>query len=74
MPNLSHFGFVSFWPYFDSCNPDTTKHNYSNSYQFICESALTFFDATLNQNIKSKNKLLNLSSQKNNYAIYERLD
>ena len=60
MPNLSHFGFVSFWTYFDSCNPDTTKHNYSNNYQFICESALTFFDATLNQNIKSKNKLLNL--------------
>ena len=74
MPHLSHFGFVSFWTYFDNCNPDTAKHNYSNSYQFICESALTFFDATLNQNIKSNNKLLSLSSQENNFAIYEKLD
>ncbi|MDA3861579.1 MAG: hypothetical protein PF445_10165, partial [Melioribacteraceae bacterium] len=24
MPHLSHFGFVSFWTYFDNCNPDTT--------------------------------------------------
>jgi hypothetical protein len=74
MPYLSHFGFVSFWPYFDNCNPDTTKHNYSKSYQFICESALTFFDATLNENEKSNKKLLSLNSQENNFAIYEKLD
>ena len=74
MTHLSHFGFVSFWTYFDNCNPDTIEHNYSISYQFICESALTFFDATLKQNKKSNNDLLNLSSQKNNYAMHERLD
>ncbi len=74
MPHLSHFGFVSFWTFFDNCDTNTTKHNFSNSYQFICESALTFFDATLNQNIKSNNKLLSLNSQENNFAIYEKLD
>jgi len=74
MEYITHFGFVSFWTYFDNCNPDIIEHNYSISYQFICESALTFFDATLNQNKKSNNDLLNLSSQKNNYAVHERLD
>ncbi|MBI9071041.1 MAG: hypothetical protein JEY94_05560 [Melioribacteraceae bacterium] len=74
MQHLSHFGFVSFWTYFDNCNPDTIRHNFSTSYQFICESAFTFFDATLNKNLKSNNKLLNLSSQKNNYAVNERLN
>jgi dienelactone hydrolase len=74
MPHLSHFGFVSFWTYFDNCDPDTARHNYSKSYQFICESAVTFFDAKLNQNIKSNNKLLSLNSQENNFAIYEKLD
>jgi len=74
MAYLTHFGFVSFWTYFDNCNPDTIKHNYSISYQFICESALTFFDATLNENKKSNNDLLSLSSQKNNYAKHDRLD
>lgn len=72
MSYLSHFGFVSFWAYFDECNPDMIKHNYSISYQFICESALTFFDAILNKNKKSKTNLLSLRSQKNNYAVYER--
>ena len=74
MPYISHFGFVSFWTYFDNCDPDTTKHDYSISYQFICESALTFFDATLNKNSKSNDKLFSLSSQKNDYAIPEPLD
>jgi len=74
MPHLSHFGFVSFWTYFDNCDTSATKHNFSNSYQFISESALTFFDAKLNQNIKSNNKLLSLNSQENNFAIYEKLD
>ncbi len=71
MPHLSHFGFVSFWTYFDNCDTNTTKHNFSNSYQFICESALAFFDATLNENKISEKKLLSLRSQKNNYAEYD---
>ena len=72
MSYLDHFGFVSFWTYFDNCSPDKIKHNYSLSYQHICESALTFFDATLNENKKSYSKLLSL--QNNNYAIKENLD
>lgn len=72
MPYLDHFGFVSFWTYFDNCNPDTVKHNYSLSYPFICESAFTFFDAALNGNKKSYKKLLSFES--NDYAIKENLD
>ena len=74
MPYLGHFGFVSFWTFFDSCNPDTILHNYSFSYQAICESALAFFNATLIENKKSNGKLLSLSLQENKYAIKEKLD
>lgn len=74
MPNLSHFGFVSFWAYFDECDPDTIKHDFTIGYQLICENAFTFFDATLNENKKSINQLSSLSSQDNNHAKYETID
>mgnify|MGYP001413969101 CR=1 FL=1 len=74
MLHLSHFGFVSFWTYFDTCNPDTTQHDFSKSYELICESASTFFDATLNENKKSNGKLSGMRNQKNNFAVYEQLD
>ncbi len=74
MPYLGHFGFVSFWTFFDSCNPDTILHNYSFSYQAICESALAFFNATLIENNTSNDKLFSLSLQENEYAIKEKID
>jgi len=74
MPHLGHFGFVSFWTFFDNCNPDTIDHNYSISYQFICESAFTFFDATLNKNKKSHKELLSLHSHNNDYVVNEKID
>ncbi len=74
MPYLGHFGFVSFWTFFDSCNPDTNLHNYSFSYQAICESALAFFNATLIEDNKSNDKLLSLSLQENEYAIKEKIE
>ncbi len=43
MPYLDHFGFVSYWTYFDQCKPDTLQHNYSISYQKICENTSSFF-------------------------------
>lgn len=74
MPYISHFGFVSFWTYFDDCSSDTVKHNYSISYKFICEYALAFFNATLNNNKKSNKKLLSLISQENEFAISDGIE
>ena len=74
MPYLGHFGFVSYWIFFDSCNPDAILHNYSFSYQAICESALAFFNATLIEDNKSNDKLLSLSLQENEYAIKEKIE
>ena len=73
MPYLGHFGFVSFWTFFDNCKPDGVLHNYSFSYQAICENALAFFNASLYEN-NSKDELLNLSLQENVYAIKEKID
>jgi len=74
MSHLTHFGFVSFWTYFDNCDPDSLKHDNSISYQFNCENALTFFDASLNENEMSNDKLLSLGLHNNNYAVNEKLD
>ena len=72
MSHLSHFVFVLIWTYFDNCNPNTIKHDYSKSYEFICNSALTFFDVTLNENEKSNKKLFKMCKQNNKYAIHEK--
>lgn len=74
LPHLDHFGFVSFWTYFDACKPDTVPHNYSISYQKIRESASDFFDAALFGNIDSIDKLRNRMSQNKDFAIPEKLD
>jgi dienelactone hydrolase len=74
MSNLDHFGFVSFWSYFNNCKPDSIQNNYARSYDFIADYATTFFDATLKENQKSKEELLSLSSQKNDFSIPDQLD
>lgn len=74
MSNLDHFGFVSFWSYFNNCKPDSIQNNYARSYDFIADYATTFFDATLKENQKSKEKLLSLSSQENEFSIPDQLD
>lgn len=74
MSNLDHFGFVSFWSYFNNCKPDSLQNNYARSYDFIADYATTFFDATLKENQKSKEELLSLSSQKNEFSIPDQLD
>ncbi len=74
MSNLVHFGFVSFWSYFNNCKPDSVQNNYARSYDYIADYTTTFFDATLKENKKSKEKLLSLSSQKNEFSIADLLD
>ena len=74
MSNLDHFGFVSFWSYFDNCKPDSLQNDYARSYDYIADYATTFFDATLKENKKSKEKLLSLRSQKNEFSIADQLD
>lgn len=74
MSNLDHFGFVSFWSYFNNCKPDSLQNNYARSYDYIADYASTFFDATLKENKESKEKLLSLSSQKNEFSIADQLD
>jgi tetratricopeptide (TPR) repeat protein len=74
MPQLSHFGFVSFWSYFDSCDPDTVLHDYSGGYQLMCENAYTFFNATLYQNNKSLTKLSSRGLQEKDHGAYETID
>lgn len=74
MSNLDHSGFVSFWSYFNNCKPDSIQNNYARSYDFIADYATTFFDATLKENQKSKEKLLSLSSQENEFSIPDQLD
>jgi len=74
MSNLDHFGFVSFWSYFNNCKPDSLQNSYARSYDFIADYATTFFDATLKENKKSKEKLLSLGSQKNEFSIPDQLD
>ena len=74
LPHLDHFGFVSFWTYFDQCKPDTIQHNYSNSYQYMSEYASGFFDAALIGDKNSIGTLRNWMSQNNDFAIPEELD
>lgn len=74
MPKISHNGFVSFWSYFDNCDPDTVKNSYTISYQKICEASVCFFNATLKNDEKSKNELLKLQTNKNEYSKFEKFD
>ena len=74
MSHLDHFGFVSFWNYFNNCKPDSLRNNYAGSYDYIADYATTFFDATLKENKDSKEKLLSLSSQKNEFSTPDQLD
>lgn len=74
MPYLSHNDFASYWAFFDSCNPDSVQNNISISYQHISDYAVTFFDATLNNNVNSKSVLDSLSSTKNEYVIPEKVE
>jgi len=74
MPYLTHNDFASYWAFFDSCNKDSVQNNISISYKYISDYAVTFFDATLNNNLNSKKALDSLSSLKNEFVIPEKVD
>lgn len=73
-PHLDHFGFVSFWSYFDQCEPDTLPTNYTASYYSMSENVSSFFNTTLKGNNTSFSNLLNTISPKNEYTIPDDLD
>lgn len=74
MPLLDHFGFVSFWTYFDQVKPDSVPAMISVSYQYMSENISDFFDATLKGIKHSSEKLLNNVSQKSEFMIPGKLD
>ena len=64
MKKINHFGFVSFWSFFDSCDPlSTDKNEYVTSYSYIIDNVFYFFDFYLKNEKKDpkqlENKLLN---------------
>lgn len=73
-PHLDHFGFVSFWSYFEQCEPDILSNNYTASYYSMSESVLNFFNATLKGNKNAVSNLRNNISRKNEYMIQDDLD
>lgn len=61
MPQIGHFGFVSFWTYFDSCDSDSSSNTLSLSYQEMLDKTSFFF----------KTALKDKSIQKINFSIWE---
>ncbi len=47
MPYLNHYGFVSYWRFFDSCSPDSLISNVGISYDYMSECVLGFFSKYL---------------------------
>jgi tetratricopeptide (TPR) repeat protein len=43
MPYLNHFGFISYWRFFESCSSDSILSNMSLSYDYMSKCALGFF-------------------------------
>jgi dienelactone hydrolase len=74
MPLLGHFGFVSFWTYFDQVKPDSVLHKNSISYQYMSENVLDFFDATLKNKENSSLKLQSSVSKRSEFMIPAKLD
>jgi tetratricopeptide (TPR) repeat protein len=47
MPHLNHNGFISYWSYFTSCSPDSTKSISSISFECLAACSLRFFNKYL---------------------------
>lgn len=63
MKKINHFGFVSFWSFFDGCDIHSTDKNaYVISYGYIVDNVFAFFDFYLKNDQKDpyqlKNKLV----------------
>jgi len=43
MPHLDHFGFISYWRFFETCESDSILTNMSLSYDYMSKCALGFF-------------------------------
>ncbi len=58
MRNVSHFAFVSFWSFFDSCDSSGTNNNpYLLAYNTIIGNVLSFFDFYLMPGEKTDSQL-----------------
>ncbi len=47
MPYIDHNGFVSFWRFFDLCSTKNSISKFCTSYDYICSTALAFFNTYL---------------------------
>jgi tetratricopeptide (TPR) repeat protein len=74
MPLLGHFGFVSFWTYFDQVKPDSVPAMSSVSYNYMSENISDFFDTTLKGIKNSSEKLRNNVSLKSDFILPVKLD
>lgn len=74
MPHLGHFGFVSFWTFFDQVNPDTVPSKHASSYQYMSEKISGFFDMTLKGKKNSSEILFNHESHTGEYMVPDKLD
>jgi len=66
MPYIDHFGFVSFWRFFDSCSSNNSVNKFCISYDYISSTALNFFNAYLKPKHLTNNEL-ELNFQANEY-------
>lgn len=68
MPYLDHNGFVSFWRFFDLCSTKNSISKFCTSYDYICSTALAFFNTYLT------NSPSELNIQANEYIILDTCD
>lgn len=71
MPQIGHFGFVSFWTFIDSCDSDSLQNYYTSSYQSIMNTSSSFFNAYLKESTNCKTNFLKSTSQDNVFIKQE---
>jgi tetratricopeptide (TPR) repeat protein len=66
MPYIDHNGFVSYWKFFDLCSASPNLNKFCTSYDYICSTALIFFNKYLKSEHLTNNEL-ELDFQTNEY-------
>jgi len=70
MKQIGHFGFVSFWPFFASCDSTGRSESaYSTSYRYITERVLAFFEFALTRDGASFPAFDSFTKEETDYTI-----
>ena len=66
MPYLNHFGFISYWRFFESLSPDAMMSTLGISYDYMSEAVRAFFSKYLKPEITPVD-IFSFSDQDNKY-------